>query len=122
MSRDFTYVDDIVEGVLRVLDNPPEGNDQWKGANPDPASSPAPYRIYNIGNSSPVPLMDFIEAIEAALGKKAQKNFLPLQKGDVPATWADTTDLERDFGYKPATPVRKGIERFVEWYRKFYRK
>lgn len=120
MSRDFTYVDDIVEGILRVLDNPPEPDKQWSGACPSPASSPAPYKIYNIGNSSPVRLMDFIEAIEAALGKKAQKNYLPLQKGDVPATWADTSDLEKSFGYKPATPVREGIERFVEWYRKFY--
>ena len=120
MSRDFTYVDDIVEGVLRVLDNPPEPDRRWSGVRPSPASSPAPYKIYNIGNSSPVRLMDFIEAIEATLGKRAQKNYLPLQKGDVPATWADTTDLEKSFGYRPATPVREGIERFVEWYRKFY--
>lgn len=120
MSRDFTYVDDIVEGVLRVLDNPPEPDKKWSGVRPSPASSPVPYKIYNIGNSSPVRLMDFIEAIEAALGKEAQKNYLPLQKGDVPATWADTTDLEKSFGYRPATPVREGIERFVEWYRNFY--
>lgn len=120
MSRDFTYVDDIVEGVIRVLDTPAEPDPNWSGAKPNPATSPAPHRVYNIGNSSPVPLMDFIEAIEAAIGKTAQKNYLPLQKGDVPATWADTADLEKDFGYKPATPVKEGIRRFVEWYREFY--
>ena len=120
MSRDFTYVDDIVEGVIRVLDKPAEPDQNWSGAKPNPATSPAPHRVYNIGNSNPVKLMEFIEAIEDALGKKANKNYLPLQKGDVPATWADTADLERTFGYKPDTPVREGIKRFVEWYRVFY--
>lgn len=120
MSRDFTYVNDIVEGVIRVLDSPAVPDPNWSGARPNPATSPAPHRVYNIGNSNPVPLMDFIEAIEAALGKTAQKNYLPLQKGDVPATWADTADLEKTFGYKPATPVKEGIRRFVEWYREFY--
>lgn len=121
MSRDFTYVDDIVEGILRVLDHPAQPDPNWSGAHPNPSTSPAPYRVYNIGNSSPVRLMDFIEAIEEALGKKAEKNYLPLQKGDVPATWADTSDLEKTFGHKPATSVREGIERFVQWYRCFYR-
>lgn len=120
MSRDFTYVDDIVECVLRVLDHPAQPDKQWSGAKPNPSTSPAPYRVYNIGNSSPVRLTDFIEAIEEALGKKAEKNYLSLQKGDVPATWADTSDLEKTFGYKPATPVKDGIGRFVQWYRNFY--
>ncbi len=120
MQRDFTYVDDIVEGVLRVIFKAPAGNPEWNGAKPDPSSSPAPWRIYNIGNSNQVELMEFIEALEETLGKKAKKNFLPLQLGDVPATWADTSDLERDMGYRPNTPVREGIRRFVEWYREFY--
>ncbi len=121
MSRDFTYVDDIVEGVLRVLDRPAEPDPHWSGASPSPESSPAPYRIYNIGNSAPVRLMDFIGAIEDALGRKAEKNFLPMQKGDVATTWADTTDLENTFGYRPATPVKEGIRRFIDWYRDFYK-
>ena len=120
MRRDFTYIEDIVEGVIRVIDNPPVGNKFWTGKEPDPASSRAPYKIYNIGNSSPVNLMEFIEAIEAALGKKAKKEFLPIQPGDVPATWADTTDLENDLGYKPQTPVREGVKKFVEWYNTYY--
>ena len=117
MQRDFTYIDDIVEGIIRVIDNPPKGNPNWDGR---PSESVAPYKVYNIGNGSPVKLMDFIEAIEETLGKKAKKNLLPMQPGDVPSTWADTTDLERDLGYKPYTPVREGIKRFVEWYRNFY--
>ncbi len=121
MKRDFTYVDDIVEGVIRVIDNPPKGNPQWSGKTPDPSASKAPYKVYNIGNSSPVRLMDFIEAIEEAIGKKAQKNMLPIQPGDVPATWADVTDLTEDMGYKPDTPVKEGINRFVKWYRDFYK-
>jgi UDP-glucuronate 4-epimerase len=120
MRRDFTYVDDIVEGVLRVIAKAPAGNPKWSGTAPDPSSSPAPWRIYNIGNSNQVELMDFIEALEETLGKGAKKNFLPLQPGDVPATWADTSDLEQDFGYRPNTPVREGIRRFVAWYREFY--
>lgn len=119
-GRDFTYVDDIVEGVVRVIAKAPEGNPLWSGTNPDPSSSPAPWRIYNIGNSQQVELTAFIEALEEALGKKAQRNLLPLQPGDVPATWADTSDLEQDMGYRPNTPVRVGIGRFVEWYREFY--
>ncbi|WP_045223026.1 NAD-dependent epimerase [Desulfonatronum thioautotrophicum] len=120
MQRDFTYVDDIVEGVLRVIDHAPAGNQAWNGNSPDPSTSPAPWRVYNIGNSDKVELIQFIEALEEALGKKAQKNFLPLQPGDVPATWADTTDLEHDLGYRPNTPVQVGIQRFVEWYRDFF--
>ncbi|MGE4295913.1 MAG: NAD-dependent epimerase [Campylobacterales bacterium] len=120
MKRDFTYVDDIVEGVVRVIDNPAKPNASWSGAHPDPGTSKAPYRVYNIGNSSPVELMTFIEAIEEAIGKKAVKNLLPLQMGDVPATWADVADLETDLGYKPATPVKQGIANFVAWYRDFY--
>ena len=120
MRRDFTYIDDIVEGVIRVIDNPAKPDSCWSGRRPNPASSKAPYRIYNIGNGSPVELMDFIEALEEALGKKAKKNMLPLQPGDVPATWADTTALQKDLGYKPNTPVKEGIKEFVKWYRSFY--
>jgi UDP-glucuronate 4-epimerase len=120
MKRDFTYVDDIVEGVIRVIDHAPEGNKNWNGMEPDPGSSFAPYKIYNIGNSSPVPLMDFIKAIEKALGKEARKNLMPMQKGDVPATWANVDDLINDLDYRPATPVEKGVAQFIEWYRVFY--
>jgi UDP-glucuronate 4-epimerase len=121
MIRDFTYVDDIVEGVVRVIDHPPTGNASWSGLSPDPASSPAPWRVYNIGNQNPVPLMDFIRAIEEALGKEARKEFMDIQPGDVPATFADVSDLASDLGYRPATPIREGIRRFVEWYRDYFR-
>ena len=121
MQRDFTYIDDIVEGVVRVIDHPPKGNPDWSGKHPDPGSSKAPYKIYNIGNNNPVKLMDFITAIEKAIGKEAKKNLLPIQPGDVPATWADVSDLIEDLGYRPATPVEEGVRRFVEWYREFYR-
>jgi len=117
MQRDFTYIDDIVEGIVRVLDNPPTGNPNWSGKAPDPGTSVAPYKVYNIGNSKPVKLMDFIEAIEEALGRKAVKNFLPLQPGDVPATWADVNDLVENLDYKPNTDIKLGVKRFVEWYR-----
>ncbi len=120
MRRDFTYVDDIVEGVMRVIDNNAEGNAFWTGKSPDPATSKAPYKVYNIGNSSPVNLMDFIEAIEESLNKKAKKEFMSLQPGDVPVTWADVSDLETELGYKPDTPVKEGVKRFVDWYREFY--
>lgn len=116
MQRDFTYIDDIVEGIVRVFDNPPKGNASWSGKNPEPSSSVAPYKIYNIGNSKPVKLLDFIEAIEKVLGKMAIKNFLPLQAGDVPATWADVEDLENDLGYRPKIPVEEGVKKFVDWY------
>jgi len=121
MQRDFTYVDDIVEGVIRVIDAPPAGKSEWSGKNPDPGSSAAPYKIYNIGNNNPVRLMDFIEAIEENIGKKAEKNLLPLQPGDVPATYANVADLIADLDYKPSTPVKEGIRRFVEWYKNFYK-
>jgi UDP-glucuronate 4-epimerase len=120
MIRDFTYIDDIVEGIKRVIDNPPQGNRNWNGKNPDPGSSKAPYKIYNIGNNSPVKLMDFIEAIEKKLNKKAIKNMLPLQPGDVPASQADVSDLIEDLGYKPDTPIQEGIDRFIDWYLEFY--
>lgn len=120
MKRDFTYIDDIVEGVVRVTDKTPEPNAQWSGDNPDSASSYAPYRLYNIGNNNPVELMRFIEVVEACLGKKAEKNFLPMQKGDVHATYADIDDLVADVGFKPSTPIEKGIEEFVTWYRMYY--
>jgi len=120
MQRDFTYVDDIVEGISRVIDNPPTSNSHWTGKRPDPSASIAPYKIYNIGNSNPVMLMDFIEAIEQALGKSAIKNFMPLQSGDVPATWADVEDLEKNLNYKPKTSVKFGIKNFIDWYKQYY--
>jgi len=120
MQRDFTYIDDIVEGVVRVIDRPAQANPAWDGNSPDPGSSPAPYRVYNIGNSSPVKLLDFIEAIESALDKKARKNLMPMQPGDVPATWADVDDLIRDLNYCPATPIEQGVKNFIAWYRDFY--
>lgn len=120
MQRDFTYIDDIVEGVIRVLDNPPTSDSNWSGKNPNPGSSIAPYKVYNIGNSSPVKLLDFIEAIENAIGRKALKNFLPLQAGDVPATWADVADLIENFDYRPNTPIQNGVNEFVSWYKGFY--
>jgi UDP-glucuronate 4-epimerase len=121
MQRDFTYIDDIVEGVVRVLDRPAEPDPAWKGDAPDPASSTAPYRLYNIGNNRPVELLDFISAIERALGRKAVLNLLPMQPGDVPATYADVDDLARDVGFAPDTPIEDGVARFVEWYLDYYR-
>lgn len=120
MMRDFTYVDDIVTGVVRVLDQPASGNQTWDGDQPDPSTSPAPYRIYNIGNNDPVKLMDFIEAIEAAAGRKAEKQFLPIQPGDVTKTYADVKDLELDFAYRPNTDIRTGVKKFVDWYKHYY--
>ncbi|MBN2523859.1 MAG: NAD-dependent epimerase [Bacteroidales bacterium] len=122
MRRDFTYIDDIIEGVIRVIDNPPEGNKFWTGKHPDPGTSKAPYKVYNIGNSSPVNLLDFIEAIEEALYKKSKKDYLPMQPGDVLATWADVSDLETELHYKPATPVKQGVRSFVDWYLGYYSK
>ena len=121
MRRDFTYIDDVVEGLVRVLDKPPSPNVEWSGDRPDPGSSLAPYKIYNIGNNQPVELMRFIEVLETALGKKAEKNMMPLQPGDVPETYADVDDLVRDVGFKPGTAIEVGIERFVTWYRQYYR-
>ncbi len=120
MRRDFTYIDDIVEGIVRVIDNPPAGNKYWTGKSPDPATSKAPYRLFNIGNSSPVNLMDFIKAIQDTLGRKAKIKYLPMQPGDVPVTWADVSDLETLLGYKPDTSVKTGIKRFIEWYKEYY--
>jgi UDP-glucuronate 4-epimerase len=119
--RDFTYVDDIVEGVIRILDRPAPPNPDWSGAKPDPGSSAGPWRVYNIGNNSPVELMDYIAALEKALGRKAEMELLPLQPGDVPDTFADVQDLVDQFGYKPATPVESGIAEFVRWYRGYYK-
>ncbi|HET6724699.1 MAG TPA: NAD-dependent epimerase [Gammaproteobacteria bacterium] len=119
--RDFTYVDDIVEGVVRTLDKPAEPNPQWSGDAPDPATSAAPYRLFNIGNNRPVNLMRYIEVLEEKLGRKAEKNMLPMQNGDVPETYANVDDLVTAVGYRPATTVEDGIGRFVDWYRDFYR-
>jgi len=120
-QRDFTYIDDIVEGVIRVIDKPAQGNPAWSGDKPDPGTSLSPYRVYNIGNNNPVHLLTFIETLEKCLGLEAIKNFLPLQLGDVPNTYADVTDLVADLGYKPATPLQFGINQFVEWYKDFYK-
>ena len=120
MRRDFTYIDDIVEGVVRTADRPAAPDPAWSGAAPDPGTSSAPFRVYNIGNNQPVELMRMIEILEAALGRKAEKNLLPMQPGDVPATYADVDDLERDVGFRPSTPLDVGIGRFVEWYREYY--
>jgi len=121
MRRDFTYIDDIIEGVRRIMNQIPEANPHWNKAAPDPGTSFAPYRIYNIGNNRPVMLTDFIETLEKALGKKVKKHMLPLQPGDVPETCANVDDLVRDVGFRPATDIKTGIGRFVEWYRTYYR-
>jgi len=118
--RDFTYIDDIVEGVVRVLDQPPVGDPHWRGEEPQPASSDAPYRLYNIGRGQPVELMRFIEAIEDALGRPARKNLLPMQPGDVPDTSSDVDPLARDLDFRPSTSIETGIARFVDWYRDYY--
>jgi len=117
--RDFTYIDDIVEGIIRVLDRPAPINPNWDSNNPDPATSSAPYRVYNIGNNNPVELMDYIEALETSLGKKAEKELLPLQPGDVPDTYADVDDLVEEFGYKPSMSVKQGVENFAVWYKEY---
>jgi len=119
-KRDFTFIDDIVEGVIRTLDNVAIPNTDWKGDAPDPATSAAPYKIYNIGNNQPVELLYFIEVIEKCLGKKANKNLMPLQPGDVPQTYANVDDLINDVGFKPETSIEDGIARFVDWYRNYY--
>lgn len=120
MVRDFTYIDDIVEGVVRVSDRIAEPDSKWSGQNPNPDTSYAPYRLYNIGNNQPVKLLDFVEAIERAVGRKAEKRLLPMQDGDVPSTFADVSSLEAAVGFKPKTPVQSGIDRFVAWYREYY--
>ncbi|MCS5489704.1 NAD-dependent epimerase [Algoriphagus limi] len=122
MKRDFTYIDDIVEGILKVADRPAKANPEFDPQNPDPGSSRAPFKIYNIGNSSPVLLMDYIHAIEKGLGKEAKMDLLPLQPGDVPASHADVEDLIRDTGYKPNTPIEEGVKAFTDWYLDYYKK
>ncbi len=121
MQRDFTYIDDIIEGVVRVMDKIPEPDPSWRGDQPDSASSYAPYRLYNIGNNQPVELLKFIEVVEECLGRKAVKNLLPLQAGDVPATFADIDDLTRVVGFRPSTPIEEGIRKFVDWYKSYYK-
>ena len=121
MQRDFTFIDDIVEGVVRVLDKPAVPNPDFDANQPDPGTSNAPYRVFNIGNNQPVKLMEYIDALETTLGRIAEKNFLPMQPGDVPATYADTIELDAWIGFKPNTPVREGVSRFVEWYRDYYK-
>jgi len=122
MKRDFTYIDDIIEGVVRLLNNPPKENKSWDKQAADPGTSCAPYKLYNIGNNNPVELMEFIETIEQKIGKKANKLYLPMQEGDVPETYADVDDLIRDIGFKPSTSISKGIDEFVEWYKMYYGK
>jgi len=118
--RDFTYVDDIVSGIVAAVDHVAAPNPDWDSDNPDPASSKAPYRIYNIGNQQPIELMRYIEVLEECLGKKAEKNLLPLQAGDVPDTWADVEALVDDVGYRPETPIEVGVKKFVDWYLEYY--
>lgn len=120
MERDFTYISDIIQGIVKVNDNPPKGNKNWNSKNPDPSSSKAPYKIYNIGNSKPVELMSFVKTIEEELGIKAHINLLPIQPGDVPATYADVTDIAETLGYKPEVSVKEGIRNFINWYKEFY--
>lgn len=122
MERDFTYIDDIVDGVVRVTTSHPAlPNPDWDGSQPDAATSPAPYRLYNIGNSKPVKLLEFIEAIEAKTGLVAEKNMMPLQPGDVPKTFANVASLANDHGYKPSTSIREGVGNFIDWYREYYK-
>lgn len=120
MQRDFTYIDDIVEGLVRIIDKAPEPNPNWSANIPDPGTSRAPYKLYNIGNHNPVRLLYMIELLEACLGKKARKNMLPMQPGDIPATYADISNLTRDIGFRPSTSIKYGIKQFVEWYRDYY--
>jgi UDP-glucuronate 4-epimerase len=120
MRRDFTYIDDTVEGIVRVMARAPQSNPQWRGDAPDPGSSHAPYRIYNIGNNQPGDLMEYIATLEDCLGMEAQKEFLPLQMGDVPETYANIDDLTQDFGFRPKATLKEGIQRFVDWYQDYY--
>jgi len=121
MRRDFTYIDDVVESIVRLVDKAPQGNPDWSGDRPDPGSSSAPWRVYNIGNNNPVELLDVVQLIEQAIGIKAKRDLLPMQPGDVPATYADVDDLMRDVDFKPATPIAEGINRFIQWYRSYHR-
>jgi UDP-glucuronate 4-epimerase len=120
MQRDFTYIDDIIEGVVRVMGRLPQANSAWSGDAPDPSTSTAPYKVYNIGNNNPVELTKFIEVIEDVLGKTAKKELMDIQPGDVAATYADVDDLMEDVGFKPDTPIEVGIKRFVQWFKDFY--
>jgi len=120
MRRDFTYIDDIVDGIIIVVDNPAQSNENWDPKNPDISSSSAPYKLYNIGNNAPLPLMEFIETIENVLGRKAKKNFMPMQDGDVVSTFADVSGLMNDFNYQPNTNLSNGIVKFIAWYKEFY--
>jgi UDP-glucuronate 4-epimerase len=120
MSRDFTYIDDIVDGFIKVIDNPAKPNEKWDAYDPDISSSIAPYKLYNIGNNAPLSLMEFIQTLENELGKEAKKNFMPMQDGDVESTYADVSGLIEDFGYKPDIKLKDGIKEFVKWYREFY--
>lgn len=122
MRRDFTYIDDIVEGIVRLIPHIPKPNSDWSGDNPDSATSFAPYKLYNIGNNQPVELLKFIEVLEGAIGKTAEKNLMPMQEGDVPATYADVDDLMHAVGFKPSTSIKDGIKNFVDWYREYYKK
>jgi UDP-glucuronate 4-epimerase len=121
MRRDFTYIDDVVESVVRLVDRPPAADAKLSGASPDPASSSAPWRVYNIGNNKPVELLEVVRLLEEAIGKKAERELLPMQPGDVPATCADVDDLTRDVDFKPSTPISDGISRFIVWYRSYHR-
>jgi UDP-glucuronate 4-epimerase len=121
MRRDFTYVDDVVEAMVRLIDRPPAGDPQWSGDAPDPSSSSAPWRIYNIGNNRAIEVTTLVELLERELGRAAVKGLRPMEPGDVPETCADIDDLARDAGFKPATPIEEGVRRFVKWYRAFYR-
>ena len=121
MRRDFTYIDDVVESVVRLVDRPPAGNSKYSSMSPDPGSSSAPWRVYNIGNNNPVELLEVVRILEDVIGKKAKRELLPMQPGDVPATYADVDDLMRDVDFRPATPIAEGIARFIEWYRSYHR-
>jgi UDP-glucuronate 4-epimerase len=121
MRRDFTYIDDVVESVARLVDRRPAGNPDFSAASPDPGSSSAPWRVYNIGNNKPVELLEVVRLLEETLGKKAKRELMPMQPGDVPATYADVDDLMRDVDFRPATPIAEGIRRFIEWYRAYHR-
>jgi UDP-glucuronate 4-epimerase len=121
MKRDFTFIDDIIEGVIQVIKRIPDPNPQWSSENPDPATSVAPFKLYNIGNNNPVKLLNLIEVLEERLGRKAKKNFLPIQPGDVPATFADVENLIKDIDFKPSTSIEEGVKKFVDWYQEYYR-
>jgi UDP-glucuronate 4-epimerase len=120
MRRDFTYIDDVVQAVVRLVDKPAQGDAKWSGDAPDPARSAAPWRVYNIGNNRPVELLELVSLLEQAIGKKAVRELLPMQPGDVPATFADVDDLMRDVGFKPSTPIAEGVTRFVAWYKEYH--